>query len=433
MTNSWDGLAPARPAVHLTPPTGWMNDPNGLCYVDGHWHAFYQHNPDDIVWGPMHWGHASSADLVSWDHHPVALSPNEQGTIFSGSAVIDHDNTAGFGAGALVAMFTQDLEGLQRQSIAASLDGGLTWSVSPSNPVLEIDAIDCRVPKVLAMDDGDPRRWAMVLAVGDRVHFYRSADLKHWNLEGEFTWDLEADGVWECPDLMRLPDSDPGWLLTFCVTNAGPHGHSASLAVPGHFNGVRFEPSSTPASVDFGPDFYAMQSFHAAPTDNPVVMGWMNSWRYSNSHPSNGWRGVQSLPRLLSLADDGQLLTAPAVDLVTRSSPFHGSAWSSEPDRAAYVRADGSMRADIEGDKGLVATIEVTNQSASITRQGEVVEGYAQRYEAELTQGGIHQIIIDHGTIEVFAAGGQASLSALTFPGEEWHVRVDGQAEIRLL
>ena len=433
MASGLEGLAPARPAVHLTPPVGWMNDPNGLCFLDGRWHAFYQHNPDDAVWGPMHWGHASSVDLVKWDHHPVALWPDELGTIFSGSAVIDHNNTSGFGAGALVAVFTQDLQGLQRQSIAASLDGGLTWNMSNDNPVLAVEAENCRDPKVAAIDDGDPRCWVMVLAVGDRIQFYRSADLKGWDLAGEFTWELVADGVWECPDLMRLPDGDPGWLLTFCVTNAGPHGHSASLAVSGHFNGARFEPSAAPAPVDFGPDFYALQSFHAAPADNPVVMGWMNSWRYSNFHPSNGWRGIQSLPRQLSLGHDGRLLAAPALDLLTRSSPVNGPTWSSKPDRAIYIRADGPVRAEIEGGDGLVAAIEITGQSASITRQGELLEGYAQRYEAELTQSGGHEIVIDHGSIEIFAAGGQATLSALTFPGKEWHVRVEGQAELRLL
>ncbi|MYB09576.1 MAG: glycoside hydrolase family 32 protein [Acidimicrobiia bacterium] len=433
MAEALGHLAPTRPAVHLTPPRGWMNDPNGLCYLDGRWHAFYQHNPDDIVWGPMHWGHASSADLITWDHHPVALRPDELGTIFSGSAVIDHDNTAGFGAGALVAVFTQDLDGHQRQSIAASVDSGLTWEKFEGNPVLEVDAENCRDPKVISFDDGDARRWAMVLAVGNRIQLYRSADLKSWNLASEFTWDLEADGVWECPDLLRLPGHDSEWLLTFCVDNAGPYGHSACLAVPGQLVGVDFLSSAEPTPVDHGPDFYALQSFHAAPVDGPVLMGWMNSSHYSNSHPSNGWRGVLSMPRQLSFAPNGRLLTTPAVDLAAYGSPCPGNSWTSQPGRALYVRADGPFLAEVSGQGGLTATVEIDDHSASITRHGEFMDQYAQRYEAELGQSGGHQIVIDHGTVEVFAAGGQATLSALVFPGEAWDVQIDGRAEMRSL
>ena len=179
---------PFRPAYHYTPAQGWMNDPNGLIYLNGEYHLFFQYNPDATVWGPMHWGHATSADLVNWQRLPVALAPDKLGSIFSGSAVVDRGNTAGFGAQALVAVFTHEQGGAQRQSLAFSTDEGRTWTMYSGNPVLAApgNLKDFRDPKVFWYGDGAAGHWVMVLAAGNTILFYTSPDLKAWSPAGSF-------------------------------------------------------------------------------------------------------------------------------------------------------------------------------------------------------------------------------------------------------
>ncbi|MBL0083657.1 MAG: glycoside hydrolase family 32 protein [Saprospiraceae bacterium] len=194
-----------RPAYHFTPDSMWMNDPNGLVYTDGIYHLFYQFYPDSNVWGPMHWGHATSTDLVSWEHQPIALYPDSLGYIFSGSAVVDTGNTAGFGKNAMVAMFTHHNDKMemagsnvfQYQSLAYSTDGGKTFTKYAGNPVVKNPGIrDFRDPKVSWYAPG--QHWVMVLAAYDRAKFYTSADLKNWTESGEFG--LPGDErLWECP------------------------------------------------------------------------------------------------------------------------------------------------------------------------------------------------------------------------------------------
>ena len=173
---------PERPHLHFTPPSGWLNDPNGLVHVDGTWQLCYQHHPDSLVWGPMHWGRATSRDLVHWEHHPIALRPDHLGAAFSGSAVVDDEGVAGLGAGALVAFYTHFVEGEpQTQGVASSADGGRTWTAHPDNPVLRgpEGLVDFRDPKVLRYG-GPDGHWVMVLVGGDEVIFHRSEDLLTW-------------------------------------------------------------------------------------------------------------------------------------------------------------------------------------------------------------------------------------------------------------
>ena len=204
-----------RPAFHFTPPKNWMNDPNGMVYYQGEYHLFYQHNPHDTVWGPMYWGHAISKDMVNWEHQPIKLFPDEHGTIFSGSAVIDWQNTSGLGSKEnppMVAIFTyhndeKAKEGaidFQTQGIAYSLDKGRTWTKYEGNPVLKNPGIrDFRDPKVSW--DPQTKSWIMVLAQDDHIGFYSSKNLINWQQESTFgaEWGSHA-GVWECPDLIRV-------------------------------------------------------------------------------------------------------------------------------------------------------------------------------------------------------------------------------------
>ncbi len=179
---------PYRNQIHFSPEANWMNDPNGMVYYKGEYHLFYQHNPYGTTWGSLHWGHAVSKDLVHWKHFPIALSPDEKGQIFSGSAVIDWNNTAGFGKEAMVAIFTHAGEKGQVQSIAYSLDKGRTWKMYKGNPVMPNPPLpDWRDPKVFWHEDS--HQWVMLLAAKDKMMFYTSPNLKEWNYASEFGQD----------------------------------------------------------------------------------------------------------------------------------------------------------------------------------------------------------------------------------------------------
>ena len=230
-----------RPSFHFTPPSNWLNDPNGLLYFEGEYHLFYQYHPHSTLWGPMHWGHAVSVDLVNWQHLPIALHPDEHGMIFSGSAVVDWHNSAGFGEKTLVAIFTYSNERRESQNLAYSTDKGRTWTKYAGNPVIPYpDHFNFRDPKVIWHED----HWVMSLAAGDTVLFYTSIDLKHWDQSGSFGGGYgSTDGVWETPDLFQLPvanASDSRWVLIVGVGNGGPAGGSATQYFIGDFDGRNF-------------------------------------------------------------------------------------------------------------------------------------------------------------------------------------------------
>jgi sucrose-6-phosphate hydrolase SacC (GH32 family) len=389
--------APDRPEFHLAPQQGWMNDPNGLCRVGDRWHAFYQYHPHSDVWGPMHWGHASSADLLRWEHHRVALAPDTLGTMFSGSVVQDHDDTAGFGPGALVALFTHHADDRQHQSVAYSLDGGERWTKYAGNPVLPGEVVDFRDPKVRRLPDGT---WSMVVTLSDHLEFFESPDLVHWHPTGEFRCDLEsacgrATGAWECPDLVEVPDAhgDTQWLLVISVAEGGPQGRSGTMAVPGIPINGSFEQIGVPFRMDHGPDFYAFQSFWGA---RPLAVGmaWMASWDDAWVVPSAGWRGVQSLPRQLSCID-GRLHQWPAA--------------------GEWPTFDGESVVELHGIDHSSMRAGVERGVAFIERRGGWTPTYDGRYEVPVVGDGPHLVVVDRGTVEVFADGGAVTLSARVF------------------
>ncbi|MFZ4720625.1 MAG: glycoside hydrolase family 32 protein [Ilumatobacteraceae bacterium] len=405
--------AAVRPVWHLTPPSGWMNDPNGLLRIDGRWHAFYQHHPYSDDWGPMHWGHASSTDGLRWHHHPIALRPDEHGTIFSGSMVVDRDGAAGAGAGAWVACFTHHAEDVQHQSIAWSTDGGETWTTHPANPVIPGTVRHFRDPKVRRLPDG---RFHMVTTLGDRIACHRSDDLVRWEPAGTITAAVDgAGGMWECPDL--VVGSDGSWWLVVSLSTGAADGHSNTVAMPLDGDGTTLAhavadavlSAGAPRPLDHGPDWYAAQSFTEHPPvaagSVPVVMAWMNSWRYAALLPSAGWRGVQSLPRGVDLTRSGWV-QRPAV----RPVPNTGDG------ATRWVESDGDLVVRIEGHDGS-ATAGVRSGEAFVEREGLAVDGYAGRWSAPADGHGGHVVIVDHGSVEVFAAGGAATLSAQVFAG----------------
>ena len=259
-----------RPQIHFSPPENWMNDPNGMVFHSGVYHLFYQYYPDSTVWGPMHWGHATTSDLIHWENHPIALYPDSLGYIFSGSAVVDENNTSGFGKEGkipLVAIFThhnpkaekESPTTVENQSIAFSLDDGYTWTKYTGNPVLKNPGIrDFRDPKVFWFEDG--KKWIMTLAASDQIIFYSSPDLKTWTKESEFGKEFGAHGgVWECPDLFSLQYKDETiWVLIVNINPGGPNGGSAAQYFTGQFDGKTFIPYQTDTRwADYGPDDYA--------------------------------------------------------------------------------------------------------------------------------------------------------------------------------
>ncbi len=329
-----------RPNYHFTPPAAWMNDPNGMFYQNGKYHLFYQHYPDDNVWGPMHWGHAVSSDLTQWEHLPIALYPDSLGYIFSGSAVVDHGNTSGFGtaeAPAIVAMFTyHDMAGekagrddFQSQGIAYSTDEGKTWTKYAGNPVIpNLGVRDFRDPKVVW--DAAHGQWLMVLAAQDRVQFFTSQDLKSWTLASSFGEGARNHaGVWECPEIIPMNIAETGervWLLTVSINPGGANGGSGTFYFPGNWDGAAFTPlweatfsaTDTVNWVDYGRDNYAGVTFANAPDGRNIYVGWMSNWDYAQVVPTTSWRSAMTLPRELSLhqTDFGtRLHQAPVAEL----------------------------------------------------------------------------------------------------------------------
>ncbi|MGD1890759.1 MAG: glycoside hydrolase family 32 protein [Cyclobacteriaceae bacterium] len=316
-----------RLVYHFTPPEQWMNDPNGMVFYDGEYHLFFQHYPDSNVWGPMHWGHAISQDLVHWEHLPIALYPDSLGYIFSGSAVVDHNNTSGLGAegnSPMIAIFTyhdppkegEDPDNyLQTQGIAYSNDRGRSWTKYEGNPVIENSGIkDFRDPKVFWYDPGQNRtagRWVMILAVADRIHLYESPNLTEWNFLSEFGENSGSHGgVWECPDLFTLT-TDSGeerWVLLLSINPGVPNGGAATQYFVGNFDGNTFtneNPEDMSLWLDYGKDNYAGVTWSDVPASDGrrIFLGWMSNWQYGQEVPTYSWRSAMTVPRTLHLVE----------------------------------------------------------------------------------------------------------------------------------
>lgn len=295
-----------RPRYHFTPPVNFMNDPNGLVFYDGEYHLFYQHNPFGDVWGHMSWGHAISMDLIHWEHLPVALHEDENGMIFSGSAVVDWHNISAFSNDnhpPLIAIYTSHSEAEQTQSIAYSLDLGRTWTKYANNPVIAIGARDFRDPKVFWHEP--TQRWIMVTALSDqhKVRFDSSPDLKRWTHLSDFGPAGAVDGIWECPDLFSLPiEGNPEvkkWVLKVDALKS-----TGAQYFIGEFDGTRFINEAHDDQilrVDDGNDFYAAQSWSDVPADRRICIAWLNHWDYANLIPTAPWRGLFSIPREVHL------------------------------------------------------------------------------------------------------------------------------------
>lgn len=469
-----------RPQFHFTPPANWMNDPNGMVYFEGEYHLFYQHHPDGTTWGPMHWGHAISSDLIHWEHRPIALKPDENGAIFSGSAVVDWADTSGFFSGkpGLVAIFTHADQypdsdrPRQRQSLAYSTDKGRTWSLYEGNPVLcDEQIIDFRDPKVFW--HADSQRWIMVIAAGDRVNIYTSPNLIEWKFASEFgAVEGSHDGVWECPDLIELPvegqESDSKWVMIVSIgDNPAFQEGSRTQYFVGHFDGQAFTNDDSPDTVlwlDHGRDNYAGVTWSDVDrTDNrKLFIGWMSNWKYANLTPTNSWRSAMTLPRSLSLRSvrDGiRLIQKPITDV--QKLRHQTQLWEE-----VTVSPDQNLLSDMQGDtyeieceleignasgigfklrksdhEETVVAYDVTTQSLYIDRcvSGEKAfhESFGCKHEVplQLVNGRLKlHLFVDQSSLEVFANDGEIAITDQIFPdpsskGMEIYVR-GGSAKV---
>ena len=415
-----------RPAYHHTPQYGWMNDPNGMFYKDGEWHLYYQYNPYGSLWENMTWGHSVSKDLVHWEALPLAIEADALGTIFSGSCVVDKDNTAGFGKNAVIAFYTSAGEA-QTQSMAYSTDGGRTFNKYGKNPVVTFNAPDFRDPKVFWYDGTN--RWIMMLAVGQEMQIWSSANLKDWQKESSFGSEYgNHGGVWECPDLLKIEDK---WVLICNINPGGPFGGSATQYFVGDFDGHKFTCESMPKVtkwLDYGKDHYATVSFSNAPDGRTVVLAWMSNWQYANQVPTRQFRSANSIARDLGLFKDGEE-TYVSVIPSKETLAIRGKKIKNPTDACEIVvDVKGSMELILSNTKGeqVVMKYDAQKQTFAMNRKQSGDISFSEAFPIETTaptHGALKQLrlFIDHSSIEAFASDGKMAMTNLVFPNEPYN------------
>jgi len=470
-----------RPQFHFTPPRNWMNDPNGLVYYEGEYHLFYQHNPFGSKWGHMSWGHAVSRDLVYWQNLPVAIPERNGVMIFSGSAVVDWQNSSGLcqssdphDSSCLIAIYTGATSRRQNQNLAYSNDRGRSWTVYAANPVIDLRLADFRDPKVFWYRPG--REWVMVVALPPQhqVRFFGSTDLKHWTALSDFGRAGGVGGAWECPDLLELPvEGEPGetrWVLSVNVNPGGVAGGSGDQYFVGYFDGTRFQDESPGTQVlwaDYGKDFYASTTFSDVPLSDGrrVWMGWLNNWEYAVAVPTTPWRGALTIPRVLTLRrfpEVLRLVQQPVIELRALRGQHvvvvnQRAAAANHALQARGMEGDTlEIQAEIDpGDatevgfrvrKGAseetLVGVDLRKSQLFVdrTRSGETSfdPGFPGRQVSPLDPSRgrpvrLH-IFVDRSSVEVFANGGEAVISDLIFPsaasrGVEFY-SLGGQAKV---
>lgn len=448
-----------RPQFHFSPPAKWMNDPNGMVYYKGEYHLFYQHYPDSTVWGPMHWGHAISKDMLHWQHQPIALYPDAHGDIFSGSVVVDEKNTSGFKKGAeapLVAIFTYHYmpgekagrKDFQTQGIAYSTDKGRTWIKYANNPVIKNPGIkDFRDPKVIWHVAS--QRWVLTMAAGDEILFYHSPDLKNWELTGRFgKTEGSHGGVWECPDLFQLKTKEgkSKWVLLVSIGTGAPNGGSGTQYFIGSFDGKTFtneNSSETKLWLDEGTDNYAGVTWYNAPNQRRLFLGWMSNWQYAQTVPTQKWRSAMTLPRELFLQETSKgfrLRTTPVTEtdqLRTTQNPVTLTAGKNYPISLAEITLRFDLSAAGSNDLGIELRNK-ENESVRIGYNPTKNEFYINRSQLQQTGfskdfAAVHKapraatgklltmhLYIDKSSVELFADNGSLVMTDLFFPVSEF-------------
>ena len=433
-----------RPIYHHTPAYGWMNDPNGMFYKDGIWHLYFQHNPFGSQWENMTWGHSTSTDLVHWTFEGDPVQPDVWGAIFSGSAVVDKENTAGFGKDAVVALYTSAAES-QIQSMAYSTDNGKTFTKYEGNPVITSNVPDFRDPHMFWNED--IKKWNMILAAGQHMEIYTSDNLKEWKLESSFGAEYgNHGGVWECPDLMKMKvkgTDKEKWMLICNINPGGPFGGSATQYFIGDFDGYKFVCDTKPEVtkwMDYGKDHYATVTFDNAPDGRHVAIAWMSNWQYANLVPTKQYRSCNSIPRDLGLFEyDGDIYCSvlPSPEMTAaRKTKKPGKAITEACELIVNPKRDVTI-ITLSNDKGeeVVMKYDAKAKTFSMDRTNSGKMDFSTDFPAVTeapTFGKISQlrIFIDKSSIEVFDAEGKMAMTNLVFPNKPYNkVTIQGKAK----
>jgi fructan beta-fructosidase len=450
---------PFRPQFHFTPEKKWMNDPNGMVYYKGVYHLFYQYYPGDIVWGPMHWGHAISNDLIHWSYKKTALFPDKLGLIFSGSAVIDLKNTSGLGTKEnppMIAIFTyHNMEGeksgrkdYQTQGLAYSLDEGNTWIKYNGNPIIKNSTQkDFRDPK--AFWNPQTNLWNLVLVAGDHAQFFTSKNLINWEFQSEFGRNIGAHGgVWECPDIFKLKVADSKeekWVLLISINPGAPNGGSGTQYFIGDYDGKSFKTDQKDIKwIDQGADNYAGVTYNNTPDDKRVFIGWMSNWNYARDTPTENWRSAMTLPRELSLVkinNDYVLKNTPIEQLKSQlKQEYSNKTIKLQADEKVEINYPNFNQSEIKfiaeaKDLKLVFSNGATDSLAieynakqktfSIDRRHSGIVNFEGSFGKQIHKTAVpniisntidYQIIMDWSSIEIFLDGGIYSFTEQIFP-----------------
>lgn len=441
-----------RPKLHFTAPSMWLNDPNGLALENGVYHLYYQYHPYDTVWGPMHWGHAISRDLYHWEHCPIALYPDSLGTVFSGSAVVDEENISGLGKDGkapLLAFFTSDGE-TEQQSMAWSLDGGMTFTRLPENPIIANPGIkDFRDPKVF--QNPVLGGFSMIVSAHDRAMFYHSTDLKHWEKTGEFgpVPEFSQEGfIWECPDLFPLSyQGREIWVLVLSMIFPAPEGGNHTVYFIGDFDGKTFlrQPGSPMELLDAGPDFYAGSTYWGTP--ERTFIAWQATPAYAGEVPTGEYCGQMTLPRIFTLQDTptGVKVAAKPVGLEDKltagksvTEPLSGETF------ALRVTGQGAGSVTLFNEQGEEVVFGIDQENCLFVDRSrsthlhfsETYEKPAmQQYRCQRFTTGEWQMeaFFDVSSLEVYVDEGTRWMTQLLFPAKPYtgiKVRGEVRAEV---
>ena len=422
-----------RPVYHHTPAYGWMNDPNGMFYKDGVWNLYFQHNPYGSQWENMTWGHSTSTDLVHWKYEGDAVEPDALGTVFSGSAVVDMENTSGFGKGAVIALYTSAGES-QTQSLVYSTDNGKTFHKFEGNPVITSNVPDFRDPHMFWNED--IKKWNMILAAGQHMEIYSSDNLKDWKYESSFGEKYgNHGGVWECPDLMKMKvrgTDKEKWMLICNINPGGPFGGSATQYFVGDFDGHKFTCDSKPEVtkwMDYGKDHYATVTFDNAPEGRRVAIAWMSNWQYANQVPTQQYRSGNSIPRDLGLFEykgETYCSVVPSPEMTAARSKKAGKKLTESCEMVVNLKGNATIT--LSNDKGekVVMNYDAKAETFSMDRTKSGKVDFSKDFAAVTkapTYGKISQlrIFIDKSSIEALDADGKMAMTNLVFPSKHYN------------
>ena len=417
-----------RPIYHHTPAYGWMNDPNGMFYKDGVWHLYFQHNPQGSQWENLSWGHSTSTDLIHWKFQGDPVQPDAWGMIFSGSSVVDKDNTAGFGNGAIVALYTSAAES-QTQSMAYSTDNGKTFTKYDGNPIITSNVPDFRDPHMFWNED--IKKWNMILAAGQQMNIYSSENLKDWKYESSFGAGYgNHGGVWECPDLMKMKvrgTDKEKWMLVCNINPGGPFGGSATQYFVGDFDGHKFTCETEPEVtkwMDYGKDHYATVTFDNAPNGRHVALAWMSNWQYANQVPTQQYRSANSIPRDLGLFEykgNTYCSVTPSEEVTAVRSKKSSKSLSEACEMVVNLKGDATITLSNSKGEKVVMTYKAKDETFSMDRTLSGKTDFSSDFAAVTTApvyGKMNKlrIFIDKSSIEVFDNDGKMAMTNLVFP-----------------